>query len=515
MIEGGPGDDILTGGSGNDELRGGPGTDTAAGGSGTDVCAAESTTSCENIVPDQGEDQEPPAVAVLSPADGDLVGESVVIEIAADDDTGVVAVDLIIDSEVTDSVAEPDPDGIYRFGWTFTASGDHLISARAHDGAANTTESAAVTVTVPAEALPSSYVVFSGPVDLADLVPVLQAAGLEPLEFEHVVTQSDGQTTGGGFYAADVPLSDQEAYYRAFHQDAHGTDPAVITVRVSGNHEAADLGDLEDEVESVESVPGLAGDGTATAQGIAGSSSVSNQQSSEEEREDWWPDRGTLYAFDSEVTFLLPPPCTLLCPPVSLVLPTRTIRQEFEWLDQEAVDLLTAGVAYEHDFKLLNDSLDSGTDRPFCGFSSDDFWASRIVRWWDTTIPFLARPYLDTGVLDSCTQSDFTIGVLLPNVLNAELYETTIESLHGDLSQSPYLLEAQRLGKLGGALAPSKWFVNVPGVTFGPETRELIGTLRPDGSERTVPTFCTGWRVLETTTNPEPIPFIDEHACET
>jgi hypothetical protein len=515
LIDGGAGNDTLAGGSGNDDIRGGPGIDSASGGSGTDTCAAESTTSCENIVPDEDEDQEPPTVAVLVPEDGELVGELVVIEVAASDDTGVVSVDLIVDSEQVASLQNPDSDGVYRFSWTFTSTGDHTISARAHDSVDNTTESPPVTVTVPAEAVPSSYVVFETPVEFSTLIAALEASGLEPLEFEHVVTQPDGQTTGGGFYAADVPLPDQEAFYRAFHQEKYGEDPAISSVRVSGIQDASQLGDLADQIDRIDTIPALSGDGEGP-EGADQGNSESGQSTETEfavsslaEREDWWPDRGTLYAYDTSVTFLLPPPCILLCPPPSLVMPTRNIEQDFEWQDQDAIDLLTAGFAYEHDFKLFNEELPD-RQSPFCGLSSFEFWSSRVVMWWDATVPFLAKPYLDTGVLDECTTSDFTIGILLPSLLAADFYGTEIRTLRGTQDTSPYSLEAQKLGRLGGV--PNKWFVNVPG-SAAPSFQDLIPRLRSDGSSRTVPTFCTSWSVLAAAIGTDPL--IDEAACDT
>lgn len=198
---------------------------------------------------------------------------------------------------------------------------------------------------------------FSEPQPFADVIEALEDGQLHPVEFEHVATQPDDTLTGGGFYAPDVPLADQEAYYRVLHQDKYGVDPSIRTVRVSGTHTAGDLGDLVAAVETVESVPAMSGDGE-DEETFASFELTSTTVPSE--REDWWPDEGRVFASNSSVTFPLAPPCILLCPPPSLVLPTRSIVQEFEWNDQESIDLFTVGFAYEHDFKLRTTTTQAG-----------------------------------------------------------------------------------------------------------------------------------------------------------
>lgn len=516
-VAGEGGDDVMVGENGVDSLTGGPGGDDSAhGGQGDDTCAAETVVSCETEVPDQGGDLMSPDVALLFPEDGALVGETITLEVSATDNTAVATVEFVVDGVVIGSDSTPSGT-TYSLEATFDLPGEHWIAARAIDSAGNVGVSPVATVTVPAEALPSSYVVFTDPQPMAAVFSVLATEALHPLEFEHVVSGDEGQLTGGGFYAPDAPLADQEAYYRVLHQDRHEVDPLIVTVRLSGVHDASALAALADEVERVEPIAALTGDNDNPS-GIQGQSAQAGGGSgtlTAVEREDWWPDRGTVFAFDSEVTFPVLPPCISLffCPPAgTLVQPTRDIVQEFGWDDQEALDLLTSGLAYEHDFKLFNDDLDPMQKRPFCGFSFDDFWSSRVMIWWDADIPFSARPYLDTGVEDECTVSDFTIGILLPASLEAGFFRTEIRTLPGDLDESPYRLQAQQLGKTGGVLCRSKWCVNILG-SIDPVLQALIPTERPDGTERTAPIECTGWRVLDTVANPAPMPVIDENAC--
>lgn len=146
---------------------------------------------------------------------------------------------------------------------------------------------------------------------------------------------------------------------------------------------------------------------------------------------------------------------------------------------------------------------------PICG--SYNFWASRIMFYWDSTIPSAAFSYLDTGVTDPCIYGDFTIGILLPVLMDAGVYETEIRTLQGAMEDSPYILRAQKMGKLFGGACSNKWCVGDPGA-FGSLGQLLVPRIRPDESERTVPIeFCTGWSIFETS---ETEPFVDEAACD-
>lgn len=225
--------------------------------------------------PDGPGDVTAPQVEVLSPVDGSAVGETTTVEVQATDDVGVTQVEVLIDGAVVASLTSPDGDGIYRFEVTFDASGGYQLASRATDAADNVGNSEVVSVTVPAEALPSTYFVFSAPQTMTDVFAMLDSESLQPVEFEHVIVYPSGDTTGGGFYAPDVPMGDQEAYYRALQHDKYGVDPAIISVRIGGSHTASSLGDLSDEVSETEQVPALSGDGETGADGPPAQSAAS------------------------------------------------------------------------------------------------------------------------------------------------------------------------------------------------------------------------------------------------
>ena len=92
-------------------------------------------------------DTTAPTAAITSPANGASVYGPVTVTATATDDQGVASVDLLVDGVlVATSTTAP-----YSFSWSATATGSHTLQARARDGVGNTTTSAPVTVTVPAD----------------------------------------------------------------------------------------------------------------------------------------------------------------------------------------------------------------------------------------------------------------------------------------------------------------------------------------------------------------------------
>ena len=87
-----------------------------------------------------------PTVAVAAPLEGATVSNTLVVDVMADDNVGVVKVDLYVDGVffVSDS-ATP-----YSFSWdtTVLANGPHTLHAVASDAASNSATSAPVAVTV-------------------------------------------------------------------------------------------------------------------------------------------------------------------------------------------------------------------------------------------------------------------------------------------------------------------------------------------------------------------------------
>jgi fibronectin type 3 domain-containing protein len=94
-------------------------------------------------------DQTPPSVSISSPSAGATVTGVVTITASATDNVSVASVQFLLDGAALGSpVTSSGP--AYTFNWSSTASsnGTHVLSARATDGAGNTSLAANVSVTV-------------------------------------------------------------------------------------------------------------------------------------------------------------------------------------------------------------------------------------------------------------------------------------------------------------------------------------------------------------------------------
>jgi hypothetical protein len=93
-------------------------------------------------------DTIPPTVTVTGPAEGATVsGTAVLLEAAAADDRAVIGVLFFVDGA---PVIPEDTTAPYALAWNSQTIGDgtHVVTARASDGAGNSTTSAGITVTV-------------------------------------------------------------------------------------------------------------------------------------------------------------------------------------------------------------------------------------------------------------------------------------------------------------------------------------------------------------------------------
>ncbi|HXM57715.1 MAG TPA: N,N-dimethylformamidase beta subunit family domain-containing protein [Candidatus Dormibacteraeota bacterium] len=93
-------------------------------------------------------DTTPPAVSVTAPATGVTVsGTSVPVSASAGDNVAVASVQFFADGAAVGSAVTSPP---YQVSWdsTSVANGSHVLTAKAADGAGNTTMSAGVSVTV-------------------------------------------------------------------------------------------------------------------------------------------------------------------------------------------------------------------------------------------------------------------------------------------------------------------------------------------------------------------------------
>jgi subtilisin family serine protease len=91
-------------------------------------------------------DTTPPSVQLTAPRDGDTVADTVVVNVTANDDVGVVKVDLLIDG----ALFATDTFTPYSFAWDTTAVGNgaHTLQAVASDAANNTAGTTPITVMV-------------------------------------------------------------------------------------------------------------------------------------------------------------------------------------------------------------------------------------------------------------------------------------------------------------------------------------------------------------------------------
>ncbi len=87
-----------------------------------------------------------PTISMTVPESGATVSGTVVVDVTADDDVGVVKVDLYVDDAFFDSVAETP----YSFAWDTIAlpNGTHTLQAMAFDAAGNSAGTIPVSVTV-------------------------------------------------------------------------------------------------------------------------------------------------------------------------------------------------------------------------------------------------------------------------------------------------------------------------------------------------------------------------------
>jgi glucose/arabinose dehydrogenase/PKD repeat protein len=94
-----------------------------------------------------GGDTTPPSVSITSPANNAQVSNIITVSADANDNTGVVGVQFLVDGVPTGT---EDPAVPYGLTWDTrtTSNGSHTLTARARDAAGNSTLSAPVTVNV-------------------------------------------------------------------------------------------------------------------------------------------------------------------------------------------------------------------------------------------------------------------------------------------------------------------------------------------------------------------------------
>ncbi|MBV9821834.1 MAG: fibronectin type III domain-containing protein, partial [Actinobacteria bacterium] len=124
--------------------------------------AGNTGTSADVHVTATAPDTTAPTATVTSPAAGASVYGPTTVTATASDDTGVTAVDLLVDG----SLLATDTSAPYSFSWNATSVGSHTLQAVAHDAAGNTGSSAVVTVQVPTDTTAPSA---PGPLSSSDV----------------------------------------------------------------------------------------------------------------------------------------------------------------------------------------------------------------------------------------------------------------------------------------------------------------------------------------------------------
>jgi hypothetical protein len=99
-------------------------------------------------------------------------------------------------------------------------------------------------------------IVLGEPVPLSELAPMLEEAGLRPVEFSHEREASGSEAVSGGYFGRGLPLAEQVEQYRAtYRASGAGDDPTITTLVVEGVYTQTDLGRLASSVAQVVRLP--------------------------------------------------------------------------------------------------------------------------------------------------------------------------------------------------------------------------------------------------------------------
>ncbi|MFN0063159.1 MAG: Ig-like domain-containing protein [Myxococcaceae bacterium] len=192
-------------------------------------------------------DNEAPVVAITSPADGTTftAPQTVSIVVAAVDDEGVARVELYDGSTLRGT----DDTAPYTFQWTFTNAdnGAHSFTARAQDGAGNTTTSSAINLNVNIDGAAPSVAVSSPATDTiyttAQTVTLTATAsdnvGVTRVEFYDGATLRGTDTSAPYTFSWAISASNNGAHrWTARAYDADGntatSSARVLSVNIDG-----------------------------------------------------------------------------------------------------------------------------------------------------------------------------------------------------------------------------------------------------------------------------------------
>jgi glucose/arabinose dehydrogenase/PKD repeat protein len=136
-------------------------------------------------------DTTPPAVSVTAPAAGTTLSGSVSVTATASDNTAVSGVQFLLDGA---NLGTEDTSAPYSVNWNTATStnGAHTLTARARDGAGNTTTSTPVSVTLANAPTLTINVPAEGAVVSGTTVAILYGAAGDLSGIDHVHFQLDG-----------------------------------------------------------------------------------------------------------------------------------------------------------------------------------------------------------------------------------------------------------------------------------------------------------------------------------
>ncbi|MCH8183599.1 MAG: S8 family serine peptidase [Proteobacteria bacterium] len=240
----------------------------------TDSAANAADASSINVTADNVDD--PPSAAITSPADGANVSGAVLVQVQAadaEDAPGDLTVEVRIDTGAWQAAAWNA--GASRYEWTWnTPGGDdgvaHTISARATDGASNTTDASLINVTVDnVDAAPSADL--TAPGNNATVAgPVLIQVQADDAEDAPGSLTVEMRIDGGGWQAAawNAGASRYEySWNSASVGDGGHTIDARATDSASNTTNAAQISVTTDNVDEAPSAGLTAPGNNATVAG--------------------------------------------------------------------------------------------------------------------------------------------------------------------------------------------------------------------------------------------------------
>lgn len=526
VLAGGPGDDAIDGGRGDDGLGGVHGADqlagdqgddrllgdsdddSALGGPGRDQCLAGWIDSCETALVDG---DRTASIIVNEPAEA---GYTIEWTVAAE--RGAVLVELYAGAELVDFQpldGQPTVSGTFELDFSEVPGGTVAFFAVVTDANGGQTATDPVLVDVPiisAETSAVSVIELDEPVQISELVTMLNDASLVPVEYR--TADVDGppleptpellnQAAAGGldlyippsssviYTPQETPLHNQVDELLAYYERQGINPPALIaSLQVEGPITDTDLGEIADVGHVVGTGPPLPQaepvSSDVTADQLAGSlpsASITSTRVNDQGQElsdvtasttqaatdaepvnAFWPILGSFAAEPRDHTRTVNDCNSLIAMGPFCLFSKHEITEEKVELRHEFVftpDVLTAfgdrADAYEHNLKVT--SPGRSRTRPFCNpLSEDNFYIrSRGSKFVRHNVPDEAYLYKDDVIAsDPCSSDEVSFGIVYPERLDDDVPEGRLrvfqvdqESVRNDDANRSFNLQSQTLSR--------------------------------------------------------------------